>query len=1279
MQPRPSDNQHRPSLPALDASVPYHPAPSLVSDSFLGVTAPVADAVVFGALSRSARIESISRELSSEAWSASRQYLGSQQSRHWWRVDGSHGSIDEAAFSRDQGMPAVAVNSTELDPELQNLLVTQVEIFPAGSSVGEQTELTNGALRSQGSERLQSSLRAESTLLANTPGDLPEIVCGLHGQVSQQILRALGIDASRPATSESPAEREKVGGMAPASDSVNVESESSGTAEIEFDRCAFEGTGDSVDAAEFLHQPEFLHNSQRVTCGPQLSRNLWGGAKDLVQNGNVSFNHVAASDTVTKREVSRSGKDAGRAHLIDTARAFAVPNVLARMTGPLVVIGLNSGDENAFGNSDLCHSGPIKFDLLTFNGLEESRANSSLGASGDVASRDSNEAVVSGHELWHQFWAWTSGRESVRWFVGNLLLIDQGKDGNNALDVLPAVSELLAIGSPCEWTKARTLCGAWVTRCFAQEPVDIHRVVLQIHDCDLAVYGSWVITAPIESSSLVASFGDSISASAAVGTPRFWARVSEFQFSMGSVKFDPRFRVGDFIAFASAHGTAAHLGSRIDSDFHDVFDSTARTLTSIDWVVQRRDLESGQHRVLRHTSGMSLDPVRVGAAIECWRWNAAAGESDLVQSDKIEKAKWQVQRPFLSGSMSDLLDQGMSDDLTHGIRTGPVFRDGVENFQPMGPRNRVSCDLRLGSSGSSMLQVATLDERFLASWSFSKPVAREPDQKVRGRDEGIGKITPINVGVFVSRVSDSVGSYAGMGRQTCGVETMSDEESRERLCRPTMAMRPVESAVTMQAATSFFFRHRGGAAWLTEQFSNVVLQHDSQFVSHHVISCEHSVDTQAEVGVVDSRQVSEANVFHTWDESPEISDPNGQVGFHAIVMSVGCTHACTVAHVPQYLNRAAWCRNVTPLLVAASCRINVAEDFFPPLFSFELPRLVMPVLFLEKGALVACGTMMSGHMHDLPESCWVGNDSLPEDSESRCGVQGTLTQSTGNVSLAQPAVDCPTSPLIRRMRAADSLRIFTDPLRNYLRANWSLSEIFSGSTDHASGTSEAGTRFLVMTDKRSLGYLRHRCGIELVSQVVVESVPSVAMPPAVRELGESSRDDRLTDQSTHQHALLRLGNIKVSLAASLDRGAVSNTAEVGDFDACCSVRFSSLDRRSAIGTPGKVKDGRGTGIVWMPELRRSCAELVSVGLDFERVEETLAGQNVELLSAPVSVQADVNPSPMSFNRPLKFDHVLARKLDCSVVICPVEVHTSLNLSETCRYQECTRSRVDRAA
>ncbi len=1288
MQPRPSDNQQRPILPVFDALVPSRSTRSLPRDSVSGARVPVADDLVIGALSRSARIENISRGLSSQAWSTgtvSREVLSSRHSRHWWRVDGRHDSIDDNALFREQGMPAVGVFQEDIDLGLRSLLSTQVDVCP---TLPGDCEINEGA---------NVPMTTQSTVLENTLGLLPKVVCGLHEHVSQHVLSALGIDGSMSATAETPAEIEQVGKRCTAPESVDLESASleSGSClgvEVEFGGRTSNETANPLVASERVHHPAFLHDSHRVTCGPQLFSHLACGAEHLVQHGDVafhdvSFNRVAASDAHSTCELTRVGTEAGLGKVLDATRLFFVHKVRATRTDGLAVTGVSSGGEDGFSQSGLCCNGSVEFAGLACNGLEEARFKSALGPPKDAlgspedfgAWGDGN-AVVSSDELRNQYWAWPSGRESVRWFVGNLLLIDQGNGGNNAIDVIPAVSELLAIGLHPERTESLALCGAWVSRRYAQNPVDIHRVVLQVHGSELPLHGSWVITAPMESGVIEAPSDHSISVSAAVSTPRFWARVSEFQFVIGLLSVDPAIQVGNVIAFAGSHEVATYVGRFFDDDVHDVYGSTARTLTSIDWVGERRGLASSQSRVSRQSIAMKSTPFEPGLASEYSRWDGVTGATDVVRCDKFAEALSLVEVSCVSGSVSGLTDQGMTDELTHRIRTGPVFLNGVENFRPMTPRYRVSCDSRQGAMGTGMPHVETLDERFLKSWSLAKSFSRQPDQKVSGRDEVVARIAPINVGITNAGGFAAGGSESSMGQLTCGVESWVEQECKERLCRPTIVMRPVESAVTMQAATSFFFRHRARSAWLTEQVSNVVLQHDSQFVRQYLISCDHDAEMQVELGVLESAQASEASVFETSAGWPDRCGSEEPRRFESIVMSVGCTHACTLAHVPQYLNRAAWCRNVTPLLAAASSRMNVAEQFFPPLVSFELPRLVMPVLLSEKDNAVACGTTMIGHMHDLPESLYVRNDSLPEGRKSRCGVRVTLTENCRNESsLAPPAIECPTSPLIRRLRAAESLRSFTDPLRSYLRANWSLSEIFHRSKDQTTATREGGTHFLVMTDRRSPAHLRHRCGVELVTQRIVEPTPFTGMTPAVENLSESVRDARLTDLGTYQNALLRSVNMKVSLAASQNGDYVSDSAEVGDVDACCSVRFPSLVKRAAIGASGNAKDGRATGVVWLPELSNSFAELDSVELNIESVDETVATENLDFSSAPVSVQADVSPLPMTFNRPLKFDDAIARKLDCSVVIYPAEVQTSLNFSETGRQQRCTTSLSDRAA
>ena len=1285
MQPRQSENHHRSNLPALNALVPTRSGSPVGLETTVG--ASLAADLFVGASSRSVRIENISRDLSRQAGAADtakREDLRCQSSRAWWRVDGKHDSIDETAGSGDQAMATVGVFNEALNPALQGLLSTQVDVGPILQNVIEQTGAQNIALRLQVSDRspgawkTQSSLKPQDPLQEYSLGLQPKVVCGLHDQVSQHILSALGIDDLMATADAFTSESENDGEVETACESVESEPVSTSACERKNRVQAYQGTASSLQTSGLLRPSDLLRDPECLTFGSQFFDNL----------------AAVADDVVLTNYSSPVGNDVARVDVIDATRLFAEPQVCGILTHRMVVTDLSIGEHQASGQLDHWCSRAVEFTGANCNLLEETRPESAHVTLVGFESQDGSNAGRRFHELWHQHCVWTPVRESVRWFVGSLLLAQQDGNLNQAIN---AVSEQFAMGLtsdgltsdglpsngrasdglprdglPRERIQRQTLCGAWVPRRTVKQPVDIHRVVLQLPWNDSSLTGSFLIMTPIHTGCPGESFGHGICASAAVRTPRFWARVSEFQLVVGSLGLDPAVQTGNAIVLAGTHGTASHLRGIFANDVREAFDATARLLKSVEWVVQPRDFVQSKRRGSRPATALRLDPAMLVYATEFSRWDGATKETDVVRSHRIDKSTLQVQTPFVSESTTGWIDQVVAVELTERVLAGPVFRDGNENFLSGSPRYRVTCDSRQGSSGPGRIKVAALDDRLLRSWAFQMRFGRQPMKKVMGHAEEVARLVPIDIGIHGAGLSE-----ASLGQKTCGFKTMSDQAAKERLCEPTTVMRPVESAVTMQAATSFFFRHRARSAWLTEQVSNVVWPHDAQFVSHHFISCESVVETHAELGVFEVARVPDTHVFDASAEWHVTPGAKTQYENRFVVLCVGCTHACTVAHVPQYLNRAAWCRNVSPLLAKAISRVNVAEDFFPPLVSFELPRLVMSVLLSGKGASFGCGRMVSGQQHGLPEFATKGHQSTAEINELRFGVRGMLAQSEGRkVLLAQPVLDCPTRVLIRRLRAADSLRSFSDPLRNYLRANWSLIELFSASENLATAPADAGTRFLVMTDKRSLGHLWRRCGVQVVSQVVVDIGRVVGVIRDDEGTNKFLCDNRLTDQLMHQDVLLPR-KATVSLAASSSPSVVGAlSAEVEDVDACCSVRFSSLVKRAAV---SDASGRKGEGITWVPESPRSLDELKPVPFPLGDIENTVVGNNVDCASAAVVVQADVRSSPMTFNRPLKLNDEIARKLDSAVVIDSAEMLTSLNLSETCRHQTCTKASADRAA
>ncbi|MDB4633905.1 hypothetical protein OAG76_00735 [Rubripirellula sp.] len=1260
MQPRQSDNQHGPSLPALDGLVPSRPSHPLPRDSALGVTGPVVDDLVIGAMSRSARIANISRELSSHAWSAVTARPEDQspfQSRDWWRVDGKHDFIDGTAVILDQAAPTVGLSDKDLGPQLRGLLSIQVDVCPALVSVDEPSDTKKLALRPGGSDCSQSSLRAHRSLKEYTDGALPRVVCGFHDQVNQDILTAFGIDASKSITAESPAETENQGKKDTDLECVSPATVSSLGRARENLSGAFSGH------AKVLEVTELMRDSGRITRGFQFVDNFGG----VAEHGDLSFHRVVSANARSTTNLASVGEAAVRGIVIDATRLFGMPRLVASVTDVSSATVFSSEDEQGFAESEACCSKRIENAGLTCHSLEECGLGFVICSSEFSELRNGSNVVVNVPELWHRHYAWTPCRESVRWFVGNLLLIDGDKSCKKASDASAAVTQQIAVSMPCERTGSQKLCGAWVARSFAQASVDIHRVVLRMHGSDSPLSGSKVIIALMESSCPSDSLSFSFITSAAVSTPRLWARVSEFQHVVGLFCTNSEAQEGNAVTFASAHGSASKFRFLFSSGIHDAFLAGVRMLASVDCADQRQDLP---HRGWRNGGKKISVLSKLSSQTECSRWDATSSEADLVIFQNVDKARDLIQTPFV------MFEQAGSDELRRRIQTGPEFVDGLENLRSSGSRCRITRDSRQDSLCSGAFNIATLDQRFLGSWSFSTHFARQSVKNTVGYDWIAGRLGWINVGIQEFGLCS-----ASIDRQGFGVDAVADQETSERIVQSQMVMRPVESMVTMQAATSFFFRHRARSAWLTEQVSNVALPDEFEFGNHHhLISCGILAAVHAEVGGCDLSRASNADTFDVVAGWRDTSDVYGASQIDSIVMCVGCTHACTVAHVPQYLNRAAWCRNVTPQLVAATCRMDVAEPFFPPLVSFELPRLVMPETPFAGQVALGCDSMMIGEERDVRDFSLAGSVPRSGDRIRSFDARRTLEASKSNDAFGdQLSVDCPTKLLIRRMRAVGSLQSFTNPLRNYLRANWSLSEVFSSGGNRTNVTPEGSSRFLVMTDKRSLRYLRDRSGVQLVSQLAVGTVTLAGLSPFGGDPKDLLRDGWLTDQGAYRDMLLQRINARVTVAKSVRCESVSQLAELGDVSACCSVRFPSLIQRAAIGDQGNVNCRKRGQIVWMPGSQKSFAEFASVWCDLKRGKCTVASDKVPLASSPLLVQvADVS-SPMAFNFPFSSDDAAARKVDHALVFSPAGLQQSLHLSETCRQQTCMMLWLDRAA
>ena len=1271
MQPRQSDSQQCYSLLVLGAFDSSGSTCSLHSRADFGGSTRGVDEPGVGAVSHVACVESIARERAAQtrsAGTAGREDSGGQGVERWWRIDGKHDSLEDPAVLSSQGKPANGMFNKNLAAELRDLLSTQVDVGPTFTGLDAHGVVTNAAVEIQANRTTDVSERRQQADLSDV---LPKIVCGLHDSVSQQVLRSLGFDASVSGRSESWIENEN----ALKKDKVAAVLVRPLKFEIGSELLVSDVRSEFLDRSDVLYQTEFLHQSERVTCGPVVFSTLGGDGVKSVQANDVRCRGGGASDVLVTDQLVSICKEVGRGDVLDVSGFLSAQRNRSCTTNHSAFNGFDlvagpSGGLPKLGNDRSGECVALISDVLQEGGLV-----ATFGTTELAKSPIDGTSVVSEDKLWHEHWAWHSSRESVRWFVGNLLLRDSATKWNDAASVIPAVSELFAIGLHSGATEVQAICGAWSTRLRPDHLVDIHRVVLQLGRNGSHGGHSWAITAFSESGSLGAALVYSHATSASVSTPRAWSRVSEFRLLVGSGDLNGAIQFGSNVSFASAHGTAFHLGRCVEDYVVDVVDFLAITPARNDCRKQCWDLTSGDNRVLGYAIAMHATPVKLRPANECSRWDASSCEADVVRCSKITKNISQVDLACVSESVSGLAHKVVGDELLHRIQTGPVLRDGVDNFQSMNSGACVSLGLRLGLEEDSVLRAVTLDHRFLRSWPSSKRFNRTPNQLVLGREEGTGRIKPIDVGVMDSGVSD-----ASVGQVICGTEAMSDQKSIKRLYRPTMVIRQRECTAGIQAASRFGFLCHAQGGWLTEQFDKVVLHSDSAFINQHLVSCGHDVEIDPAVSIFGTAEACETNVCNISTKWFDRLNSREQCTFQAFVMCVGFTHAYTLAHVPQYLNRAAWCRHIKPQVLESLSSVNVAEHFFPPLVTFEVPRLVLPVLFEENTNGVACAAIMVGHVRRLPRAFWAEEESPTQGRETLCSNQVALLQipeSGESMILSEGA--CPTSTTISPLRVVESLRNFTNPLSHDLRRNWSLIEVLCGPKERA-GTVTAGcTCFLVMSEKRSLEYLSHHWTAEHATETLVEPEPVACMTPVVEALKNSRSESRLTDQWTHQDMMVGFGNDKMSVGASLDLGSVWNSADILDVEACCSGRLRLLTKTTMLGAQYNAKALSGTEFVWIPESRNPLVDVNAFRLRGEMVEATAAGENVEVSSSPISSQFDAKSLPVILNRPMGFDEAVARKLEDSSVNCPSEIHMSVNLGVDCTNQRYTNSLLNRAA
>ena len=865
-------------------------------DSVGGDTVPMGGGFCVGAPPRSVRIEKMTRELSNLASTViprreCESNTPSQQ--HWWRIDGNHGPVHDTAMTLDRESPIVGVFDEEPVLMLRGLLSTQVQVGSHLSRDGQHHASTDAVL--QWDTTCKGASVGFTTNEASPPRD----------QASHEILTDLRLGKSASSSGKSPSTEtdadcgnNALGAKSPEiREPLGDETELGGAKQRAiFDAC----------------QPaEFLRDSTRITRGTFFFCGKWENAVRFADHGDVSVTGTVATDSFIAKQVPVDCTKAVSCSTIDANRLFRLSDVLAGASTGVAVSVVGVRHEQAIAQSDLAVGPRSEFSALRTNSWLATDCETEVSQTQLASVGIGRNNTLPGRSLCQPDDALTPGCETVRWFVGNLLLIDlllvdQGCECTNASSVVHAVSELEAGCVISDQPESPILCGAWVPRNSAQTPVDIHRVILEVTESDSRLCASRVIIASLNSRSLKDTFGYAMCVSAAVHEPRCWTRVSEFRYVVDAVTESVIGQVGCFVAFAAVNAVGSAVECLSDEIIYDVFDWSATKLGSVDRVGQPISFTNCQRsfgidRNARRPGYSGLVPSGSGLF-----WDGAVRPSDFVRSDRLQKALLPIQVALTDDLKIVPCDQADVDGLAERTRTGPTWLTGLENFRSV----RTPCAVKRHDGSVSITSdthtVASLDDRFLKSWFLAQNFTHHFEHSEQSLQEGSGTVASPKVGIHVDvGIHESCVPSSCMWHSTDELDLLLEHGLNVNLSEPEIVMRPVESPVTMQAATSFFFRHRARSKWISEQVSNVVLQQGGGFANQHLISCQHAVAGNAMARGSNAEFQSDAHFVDALAQCDGASQFESLVVSQTDVIAIGGTPACTLSHVPQYLNRAA--------------------------------------------------------------------------------------------------------------------------------------------------------------------------------------------------------------------------------------------------------------------------------------------------------------------------------------------------------------------------------------
>jgi len=1252
MQYRQPDNQHRSSPQPLISKKPSRSGGAFVLGSVLDVSGQVSNDVFIGAHSRTARIDQISRELSVHAWSGCRNNKGEfspHQSHHWMRVDVPHCSDDQASVAEVRRVPAAGPFDKNLNSRLRSLLSLQVDVMRGLSDSDLEVDL--------GCAETSVLLLPQMSFDEQSPGFVPRVICGVNNRANEGLLASSEIDAPTPVPvgiPDSQSTTAKVLGLKGCSQTVTISNHVVGNADAKVSR-----TVGSCEIIEFSRHADERHDE---FVGTTLLRSACGTRVDS-REARADAKVFAAS--YPESVLGTVGLEPSFCHAMDASQAGSVTGRHAFLVGSLDASVLVGSDEQCVDHSEAYRGAAQQVMSHACVSLDQVTRNKNPSAFSIMCALQGDSLAFNEGKVWYHDYVAHRYQHCVRWLVGNLLLVDEGHANFEEIDAIRSILEVHSLGCHSRNRGVTIVCGAWIERQSPSETVDIHRVALQMPIADSLVSAGNFVMFSMAPARRVWSCQYITGGTTETDKPRCWARVAEFQCSVGYPGNVDAQWGGSVDIFMDAWHPGVDGLSPFEGDVHDTVALSSVMLTTVDWVgLGRPETDCGRRTGRSRHNNTLPEPGRSWMS-ECSTWNAANHELGVVSGNRFRRPSWQATTRFATPAVAEfsLLDNEMS--LKQRIQTGPKFSNGLDNFQVFEPFLRLECGTLTQTTDLATLHVATLDDRFLASVCADVRHANACTADA-SRDQ-VRESGPIDV--TLQCLGESV---LPLLRKSCVVAATPHQKLKQFVEQSHTVMRPIESNATMQAATRFFFRHRIQTGIFKEQVLDVSSGSATIAESSHIISCGQSDSLKANVdfasGVPESQMFdgnaeSDGAVSHG-DQLVSLSD-------HAVrgsvVMGVGCTRAFTRTHIPQYCNRAAWERTRTPGLVNATLQVHVAENFFPPLRAFDLPRVVLAVLLPAGHCEAAFGQVIVGCVNLQSTFESLEHRSRPDDTCVDLFSEGLLAANASNESLKiQASVTCVTSRKLRRMRAENSLRTVSNPLRNYLRANWSLSEEFASGGDPGTASQRGSARFVVMTDKRSTEHLSGKFGIDFVTEERVQNFgfPSRLFIP--ESLGPWFHRDGMSEHFIGEGTLLQRKIPSISVVGSQ---MFAGFSELNSVDALGDGMDHAFVKQMAISR------SNGSVVIDAFDLEEQCFYFDSLLLTFGMSECDVVGRG-SVESGSIAVLVEINGSASVESKSSDpCDVTLGREK----LFLQAELQQSVSLSEASPKQTCSKLTGNRAA